>query len=153
MEVAIVPYDFDRHGEGPKEVVIEAWAPYGYVFSPDDDGDIVRPDQHYPLGFMVAEAEGRVLGCIGISEPEPGVFRLNRLYVRPTAHRQGIGGRLVDWVIDEARKRGGERLFLFSDIAFLDAHRLYERKGFRRTRFRYAPDAWQSREWGYEMDL
>lgn len=153
MDIALVPYEYARHGNGPKEVVIEAWAPYGYEYAPEYDTDIVRPDQHYPLGFMVAECDGQVVGCIGISELEPGLFRLNRLYVRPPMHRKGIGGRLVDWVIAEARRRNGRRIILFSDIAFLDAHRLYERKGFRRTRFRYAPDAWQSREWGYELDL
>ena len=28
---------------------------------------------------------------------------------------------------------------------------LATRHGFRCTRFRYAPDPWQSREWGFEM--
>jgi len=42
---------------------------------------------------------------------------------------------------------------LYSDVAFLDAHRLYRRMGFRNHRFRYAPDPWQSREWGFELRL
>lgn len=150
---AIVPYDYERHGDGPKQVVIEAWRPYGYEFAPEWDVDIVRPDKHYPDGFMVAEAGGEVLGCVGLSDLGDGLYSLNRLYVRPDAQKQGIGARLVDWVIDEARRRGGRGVILFSDIAFFDAHRLYERKGFRRTRFRYAPDAWASREWGYELSL
>ena len=48
---------------------------------------------------------------------------------------------------------GCERMVLFSDIAFEDAHRLYLRFGFRNHRFRYAPDPWQSREWGFELEL
>jgi GNAT superfamily N-acetyltransferase len=153
VRIDIVPYDFARHGDGPKRVVIDAWIPYGYEFSEEFDTDIVRPDLAYPLGFVVGEQDGRVVGCIGISDDGYGTYHLNRLYVRQDARRQGLGGRLVDWVIDEARRHGGTRLILFSDIAFEDAHRLYRSKGFRCTRFRYAPDAWASREWGFEMEL
>lgn len=153
VEALIVPYEFEKHGDGPKHVVIDAWIPYGYEFSVEYDTDVVRPDLAYPLGFVVAEQDGRVVGCIGISDEGGGVYRLNRLYVWQEARRQGLGGRLVDWVIGEARRHGGRRLILFSDVAFEDAHRLYSARGFRCTRFRYAPDAWQSREWGFEMDL
>lgn len=154
-DVAIVPYEFARHGDGPKHVVISAWKPYGYEFSDEHDADMVRPDIAYPLGFVVAVPSGsdRVLGCIGISDEGGDTFRLNRLYVLEEARRRGLGGRLVDWVIGEARRHGGRRLILFSDMAFEDAHRLYTRKGFRCTRFRYAPDFWQSREWGFELEL
>jgi len=153
VRIDIVPYDFARHGDGPKRVVIDAWIPYGYEFSEEFDTDIVRPDLAYPLGFVVGERDGHVVGCIGISDDGYGTYHLNRLYVRQDARRQGLGGRLVDWVIDEARRHGGTRLILFSDIAFEDAHRLYRSKGFRCTRFRYAADAWASREWGFEMEL
>ena len=44
-------------------------------------------------------------------------------------------------------------LGIVRDVHFEDAHRLYRRFGFRCTRFRYAPDPWQSREWGFELDL
>lgn len=154
-DVAVVPYDAARHGDGPKQVVINAWEPYGYEFSDEHDADMVRPDLAYPLGFVVAVPQGsdRVVGCVGISDEGRGTYRLNRLYVLEEARRQGLGGKLVDWVIDEARRHGGRKLILFSDIAFEDAHRLYTRKGFRCTRFRYAPDFWQSREWGFEMEL
>lgn len=154
-EVRLVPYSFVRHGDGPKQVVSTVFREYGWEWDDDWEPDVVRPDESYGPGrFMVGEDdEGRVVGCVGISEERPGVFRLNRLYVLPGARRSGLGARLVQWVIDEARRLGGRRLILYSDIAFLDAHRLYERMGFRRTKFRYAPDHWQSREWGFELDL
>jgi ribosomal protein S18 acetylase RimI-like enzyme len=59
----------------------------------------------------------------------------------------------VRWVLAEARQHGAGEVVLFSDVHFTDAHRLYERLGFRRYRFRYAPDPWQSREWGYRLVL
>ena len=56
-------------------------------------------------------------------------------------------------MIDRAQVEGAQELVLYSDIAFADAHRLYTRMGFRCNRFRYAPDPWQSREWGFTLDL
>lgn len=153
---AIVPYDRARHGDGPWNVVRTVFEEYGFEFEVGDyDADVARPDQFYvePRGaFAVAEdPAGRVVGCVGITNEGGGEFELHRLYVLPEARKDGLGRRLVEWVIAEARDRGASRLVLFSDLYLLDAHRLYERMGFRRNRFRYAPDPWQSREWGFEM--
>ncbi|MEX2080356.1 MAG: GNAT family N-acetyltransferase [Dehalococcoidia bacterium] len=152
----LVRYDPERHGDGPWQVVGTVFAAYGFEIGEYDE-DVARPHEFYvePAGaFMVAETDdGRVVGCVGITDEGEGEFRLNRLYTLPEARRVGLGTRLVQWVIDEARKRGAGKLVLFSDVAFEDAHRLYERMGFRRNRFRYAPDHWQSREWGFEMML
>ena len=90
---------------------------------------------------------------MGLTDEGEGIFELHRLYVLAGARRGGIGQALVQFVIDGVRERGGRRIVLFSDIAFEDAHRLYTRMGFRCNRFRYAPDPWQSREWGFVLDL
>ena len=102
--------------------------------------------------FAVAEdAAGSVVGCVGVTDEGEGLFELHRLYVLASARRSGAGSELVRWVLDTAKAHGATRIELFSDIHFEDAHRLYERFGFRCTRFRYAPDPWQSREWGFEL--
>ncbi len=81
------------------------------------------------------------------------MFELHRLYVLAAGRRSGAGSALVRWVLHVARERGARRVVLFSDVHFEDAHRLYLRHGFRCNRFRYAPDPWQSREWGFVLDL
>jgi GNAT superfamily N-acetyltransferase len=153
----IVSYDRERHGDGPYRVVGEVWLEYGWEIHPEHDADVVRPDLHYGgerAAFMVAEGPGgEIVGCVGLSDEGEGVFHLHRLYVLARARRGGLGGRLVTWGIDEARRRGAAKLILFSDVAFEDAHRLYRRLGFRCTRFRYSPDAYESREWGFELPL
>ena len=156
--VRVVPYDRARHGDGPWRVVEAVFAEYGFPFAVSDyDADVLEPDTHYTARggwFSVAEgAEGRVVGCVGGSDEGDGVFELHRLYVLAGARGRGAGGALIQSVIDEAVARGGRRIILFSDIHFADAHRLYERFGFRCTRFRYAPDPFQSREWGFELSI
>lgn len=153
----ITPYDPARHGDGPVRVVRAVFGEYGLELEVDGyEADIVDPAAHYPAprdGFAVAEDGGHVVGCVGFTDEGEKTFELHRLYVLREARRHGLGEALARWVLDQARARGGRRVILHSDIQFVDAHRLYERLGFRRVRFRYAPDPWQSREWGYELAL
>jgi predicted N-acetyltransferase YhbS len=154
----IVPYESVRHGDGAWRVVKAVFDEYGLPFEESEyEADLVDPAGHYDgtTGwFMVAEDEsGRVIGCVGLTDEGDGLFELHRLYVLAETRRSGLGSALVRWGLDRAAAAGGRRMVLFSDIAFLDAHRLYERLGFHRHRFRYAPDPWQSREWGFERAL
>ena len=154
----LVSYERGRHGDGPWQVVAAVFDEYGFPFAENDyDADLARPDVHYDgvTGwFRVAEDRGgRVVGCAGLADNGGGTFELHRLYVLAEARRAGTGSALVRWCIEEATTRGAARLILFSDVQFEAAHRLYRRLGFRCTRFRYAPDPWQSREWGFELRL
>lgn len=156
--IAIVPYDRERHGDGPWRVVLAVFEEYGFPFQESDyDADVLRPDVHYDGTngwFAVAEDEtGRVVGCVGLTDEGGGLFELHRLYVLAEGRRGGMGGRLVRWVLDKAKEHGCREMVLFSDVHFEDAHRLYLRHDFRCNRFRYAPDPWQSREWGFVLDM
>ncbi len=156
--IRIVPYDRERHGDGPWRVVRAVFDEYGFPFAESDyDADVLDPAAHYDGRsgwFAVAETEdGTVVGCVGVTHEGGGLFELHRLYVLAEGRRGGTGSALVRWVLETARSHAARRMVLFSDIHFEDAHRLYERFGFRRYRFRYAPDPWESREWGFELDM
>lgn len=150
-------YDRAKHGEAPHRIVASTFADYGFEFDAEGwDSDVVYPEQHFAgagQGLGVACSDNAVLGITAYGHLGGPSYELKRLYVDSRERRAGAGGALVRWVLDEVGQAGGEHVILFSDIAFLDAHRLYERMGFRRTRFRYGPDPWQSREWGFELDL
>lgn len=157
-EPRIVPYDRARHGDGPWRVVAAVFDEYGFPFAESGyDADLAHPERYYDGErgwFAVAEDEGgQVVGCVGLTDEGGGVFELHRLYVLAEARRRGLGAKLVQWVLDSAKANGARKVILFSDVHFEDAHRLYMRFGFRNTRFRYAPDPWQSREWGFERRL
>ncbi|MBI2764378.1 MAG: GNAT family N-acetyltransferase [Chloroflexi bacterium] len=155
---SILPYDDALHAGQPWRVVKAVFDEYGFPFDENDyDADLREPAVHYDGAtgwFAVAvDPAGRVVGTVGVSDEGGGLFELHRLYVLAEARRGGTGRALVAWAIAQARERGAERMVLFSDIAFDKAHRLYERMGFRCNRFRYAPDPWQSREWGFVREL
>ena len=154
----IVPYSRERHGDGPWRVVSTVFEEYGFPFQESEyDADLLYPERYYDGEkgwFVVVEDEaGDVVGCVGLTDDGGGEFELHRLYVLSSARGHRLGERLCNWVIETAREKGARRLVLFSDVHFTHAHGVYQRCGFRNDRFRYAPDPWQSREWGFVMEF
>lgn len=82
--------------------------------------------------LWVVERDGAVVACIGLVAHGERA-ELKSLYVARAGRRQGLGGRLVAAVEAEAARRGATAMRLWSDTRFADAHRLYERYGYRRT--------------------
>lgn len=82
--------------------------------------------------LWVVEAEGALVACVGFKPSLPGRVELKSLYVGAAARRRGLGARLVAIVEDAARSGGATAVELWTDSRFADAHRLYERLGYRR---------------------
>lgn len=81
--------------------------------------------------FWVAECQGRVVGCIGLTPAhDPDGIELKKLYVSASERKSGLGSRLTDLVVAEARARGARFIELWSDTKFETAHRFYEHRGF-----------------------
>lgn len=58
------------------------------------------------------------------------VALLDELYVAPAHRNGGIGGRIIDLVLDEAERRGAELIEINVDEGDVDAQRFYDRWGF-----------------------
>jgi predicted GNAT family N-acyltransferase len=82
--------------------------------------------------MWVTELGGEVVACGGVKPSGADAVELKNLYVSAKARRQGLGELLTGLVEDEARSRGARWVRLWSDTRFTDAHRLYERLGYRR---------------------
>lgn len=90
-------------------------------------------DYSPPEGRLVlAEYEGQVAGCVALHKLESGVCEMKRLYLRPAFRGKGLGRRLTEVVLDEARSIGYERLRLDTvEPVMKDAVALYRTLGFR----------------------
>ena len=155
---AIVLYRREAHGDGPWRVVSRVFEEYGFPFAESEyDADVLAPERFYDgetgWFWVAVDSAGKVVGCVGLTNDGAREFELHRLYVLASARGHRLGERLCRHVIEKAREHGCARLVLFSDIHFEHAHALYERCGWRVNRFRYAPDPWQSREWGFVMEF
>jgi amino-acid N-acetyltransferase len=78
-------------------------------------------------GFYVAEAEGRIVGAVGL-EPYGKDALLRSAVVDPAARGTGIGVALVERILDHARKRGVRGVYLLTTTA----ERWFPRFGFER---------------------
>jgi|SRR3954447_965101 GNAT superfamily N-acetyltransferase len=86
--------------------------------------------------FRIAEADGEAVGYVKlgpmklpIETNRPAVL-LDQFYVLQAHHGAGIAQTLMDWALDEARRRAAEELYL---TVFIDNHRakrFYERYAF-----------------------
>lgn len=74
-----------------------------------------------------------VAACVGLSPGAVQPVELVKLYVARHRRRGGLGRALVGWTERAARALGATGIELWSDSRFTDAHRLYQRCGWRPT--------------------
>lgn len=115
----------------------------------DMDRDPIRTDRWYDelvagnrIIFVYIE-NGEFLGegslVLSNNDPDYTVpnkrVYLSRMIVKKEARNRGIGGIMLDFLIDNAKKLGFNEMSLGVDIDNLNARHLYEKKGFDRIIF------------------
>ena len=92
------------------------------------------------IELVVAEGEGRaVIGCLqlcilpGLSSQGASRGLIEDVRVASHCRSRGIGERLVQWAVEEARARGCRLVELLTHHTRVDAQRFYERLGFARS--------------------
>lgn len=95
-----------------------------------------RVERDQNLTPVVAESEGRVVGCLqlavlaGISSQGGIRGLLEDVRVATDCRSRGIGEQLVQWAIAEAKARGCNLVELLTHSSRADAQRFYKRLGF-----------------------
>ena len=81
--------------------------------------------------LLVLDATAEVVGTAAVRVLEPGVGELKRMWLRPVCQGQGLGRRLLDASLAEAKSLGCNTLRLDSQTKLAAAVRLYRANGFR----------------------
>ena len=91
--------------------------------------------------LFVAEQDGDVVGTFEImfNRTLTGrgslVMVVEAVQTRADRRGQGIGAAMIEYAIQEARRRDCRLVQLTSNMSRLDAHRFYERLGFSKSHF------------------
>jgi putative acetyltransferase len=86
--------------------------------------------------YMVYAGD-RAVGCVALIPIGNGVYELSKMAVSPDVRGLGIGRKLLQHAIAQARLIGAKSLFLGSNSRLENAVHLYESVGFRHV----APDS------------
>lgn len=96
-----------------------------------------RLEQDPNQQLIVAVRNGEVVGCLQLTTV-PGLSRrgatrtlVEAVRVRASERSTGLGTQLMQWAIEESRRQGASLVQLTSDSVRADAHRFYERLGFK----------------------
>ncbi len=81
--------------------------------------------------IFMAEVDGEAVGCAALIPFGNEVYELSKMAVSPRLRGLGIGRKLLEHVIAEAKDIGAKSLFLGSSTKLHNAIHLYESVGFR----------------------
>lgn len=84
------------------------------------------------MTVFVAREQRRAVGCGALRRHKGGVGEVKRMYTRPECQGRGVGGRILDAILAEARRGGLSRMVLETGDRQPAAWRVYERAGFSR---------------------
>lgn len=99
--------------------------------------EIDRIQDYYGMkqgGFWVAVRADSLVGMFGLEPSSIDAMELRRMYVAPTARRQGIARRMLSFAESECRRRHRLRMNLSTSELQGDALSLYRNSGFEVVR-------------------
>jgi ribosomal protein S18 acetylase RimI-like enzyme len=106
-----------------------------HEFTSEHDYDDIRrkfPGDHIPPAgcLLVALSEAEVCGCVALGKLTADICEMRTLYVRPACRGTGVGKKLVEASLTEARKFG-YRYIRLDTLGFMEsALKLYRSLGF-----------------------
>ncbi|MGY0193959.1 GNAT family N-acetyltransferase [Leptothrix sp. BB-4] len=85
-----------------------------------------------PTGCLVlARLDGEPAGCVAFYAQDAETIEIKRMFVLPQSRGHGIGDRMLDVLLTQARSAGYRRARLSSHHSMHAAHAIYRRAGFR----------------------
>jgi N-acetylglutamate synthase-like GNAT family acetyltransferase len=112
----------------------EEWILRYFALEPKDEYVLADPKKSIlDRGgrIFLAVRNGETVGCCALVSMGPGEFEVAKMAVTAPAQGAGIGRRLLEKAVAEARNSGTRRLFLETNRRMAPALRLYESMGFQ----------------------
>jgi len=112
----------------------EAWIAKYFVIEPADREVLEDPVANILARgghIFMALADSRPVGCCALIPMAPGEFELAKMTVSEQERGRGIGRKVLEYAITQAKKLGATRLYLETNRKLVNAIHLYESVGFQ----------------------
>ncbi len=126
--------EYTAGDEAPFRQLNQEWITRYFAMEPKDEASLADPrGSILDRGgrIFLAVRNDRPVGCCALLAMSPGEFEVAKMAVTESAQGAGIGRRLLEKMVAEARAGGAHRLYLETNHALGPAIRLYESVGFR----------------------
>jgi len=126
----------NKDTERIKALVFGVLAEYGWKpgqRSTDSDLDDIEGNYLRPGGLfeLIEDKEGKLLGTVGLYPLDRDVCELRKMYFIPEIRNKGLGKRILERMIESARRRGFKRIELETASVLEAAAHLYTSYGFK----------------------
>jgi len=138
------------------KLIGDIWAEYDCVLDTEtDDKYLIAPDDYFHSKdgeFWVVAERNEIVGTVAVIMLGETTAELKSLYVGKNFRNQGLGENLTKLAVKFASLKGRSEIILWSDTRFIEAHKLYEKIGFKRLGERELDDINKSSEFGYKRN-
>ena len=93
----------------------------------DPEASILKHGGHIYMACLAGEA----VGCFALESAGGDVYELSKMAVTPNLRGHGVGRRLLEYAIEQARALGAKSVWLGSNAKLENAIHLYESVGFQ----------------------
>jgi len=126
--------EFQEGDETAFRMLNEEWITRYFVMEAKDVASLADPygailNKGGRIFFAIGNDQP--IGCCALLAMGPGEFEVAKMAVTESCQRSGIGRRLLEATISEAKASGARRLYLETNHVLSSAIRLYESVGFR----------------------
>jgi GNAT superfamily N-acetyltransferase len=130
MHTDISPFD-PQDAPAVRELIVQGLAERWGGYDPRCNPDLENFAEHYGSSvILVAKRGSRIVG-VGVLQPErDGAGRIVRMSVARDCRRQGIGTRILQGLLQAARRLGYRRVLLETTASWESAISFYVRRGF-----------------------
>jgi N-acetylglutamate synthase-like GNAT family acetyltransferase len=117
-----------------KELIIEyiKWLNQDLTYQDIDDELMYFPQRYKePNGtFIVAKDNNDIIGCVGLKKLEKDICEMKRLFVKDTYKGKGVGKKLVEIILQEAKNKNYKKIRLDTLKTMENALKIYYKNNF-----------------------
>ncbi|NBR07151.1 MAG: GNAT family N-acetyltransferase [Planctomycetes bacterium] len=140
---------------GIRQLIFKVLLEFGLQPDPSStDADLNDIEAHYlkkgGVFYVIENAAGQILGTGGVALSSSKVCEIRKMYLASFARGQGLGKKMLNLLLADARKLGFQQATLETASVLKNAIALYQGAGF----LPYQPDHLSSRcDQAYKLDL